>query len=203
MAKSNMIPYLREGYGSPRISYPNVKKAPLLNRLFLKQANRSGHSRCDLNLFRMMLHHKSCYIPYLLYLQGLLSGGTIPEPEKDRIIIRAVWRLNCPYEYTHHVHMGLRHGLTPDEIAILTGEIANIQDGRIRVLMQAVDELTAIHDLSDAAWEALRGYYTDPQLYEFTALVGNYVMVALIDNTLHIPVEPEHRSSPPQREPDA
>lgn len=189
------IPYFWEDSKEARIPYPNVKKASLLNRFFLKQANRSGNSKCDLHLFTMMLYHKSCYVPYLLYLQGLLSKGTIPMLEKDRIIIRAAWRLDCPYEYTHHVNMGLRHGLSKEEIVSLTQETSGDWDGRTRAVMAAVDELTAKRDLSSPAWEALKAYYTDQQMYEFIALVSNYDMVAIIDNTLRVPVEPEHRIS--------
>ncbi|MGH9300180.1 MAG: carboxymuconolactone decarboxylase family protein, partial [Acidimicrobiales bacterium] len=89
-----------------------------------------------------------------------------------------------------HALIGLRNGLTPEEIdRVPAGPSANRWPDPDALLLRAADELHELYTLSDGTWALLAERYDEPQLIELVMLVGHYHLVAMTLNALG--VEPD------------
>ena len=85
--------------------------------------------------------------------------------------------------------MGLREGLTEDEIAaVQRGEAVDEFD---RTVLAGVDELLDKYELSDATWSALGERFDDRQRMDYVFTVGCYITVAMALNTFGVELEKE------------
>jgi hypothetical protein len=57
-----------------------------------------------------------------------------------------------------------------------------------RAIVKGVEELIDDTYLSDATWAALTATWDEAQLLEFNVLVGCYLMVAMIQNSIRLPL---------------
>ena len=93
------------------------------------------------------------------------------------------------YEWVQHVKMGLREGLTDDDIAgVQRGEAADPFD---RTVLAAVDELLDAYELSDATWSALGERFDKRQRMDFVFTIGCYVTVSMALKTFGVELEQE------------
>jgi len=60
---------------------------------------------------------------------------------------------------------------------------------RERLLLRLVDELHDTSEVSDPLWLELRTEWTDEQLIELVALVGQYHLISFVTNAFRIPRE--------------
>jgi hypothetical protein len=88
-----------------------------------------------------------------------------------------------------HVKMGLREGLTEDDIAgVQRGEASDAFD---RTVLAGVDELLEKYELSDATWSALGERFDKRQRMDFVFTVGCYVTVSMALKTFGVELEQE------------
>jgi hypothetical protein len=88
-----------------------------------------------------------------------------------------------------HVKMGLREGLTEDDIAgVQRGDAADAFDATV---LRAVDELLDSYNLSDATWAALGERFDKRQRMDFVFTVGCYVTVSMALKTFGVELEKE------------
>ncbi|HOE17110.1 MAG TPA: carboxymuconolactone decarboxylase family protein [Syntrophorhabdaceae bacterium] len=181
----------------PRVQPLQSGQYTLFQSALFWVTRRAAKARQDLNVFPTFARLGAAFPPYLWFLSHILNKGQIPGPDKSRIILRAGWRLGCVYEWVHHVHRGRDFGLTEAEIASFATEgVSELWSERTRAFVKAVDELIANQNMSDQTWDCLRQHLTEDQMVEFCMLVGHYIMVAIMNNTLGIQVEPEFEQLP-------
>lgn len=129
----------------------------------------------DAHLFSTLGRTRGLFRGWLHYSGRLMSGGVISRHETELVIIRIAHLRDCAYEMDHHVRLGRRAGVTPVILQhVLDGPDADGWSPRHRALLAAVDELVAIHDLSDATWVALAEHFDDRQMIEFCLLAAQY-----------------------------
>jgi AhpD family alkylhydroperoxidase len=139
------------------------------------------------NLFLTLGRQHKLFRGWLRFAGRLMPGGTLPRRETELVILRVAHLRSCSYEYEHHVRLGRRAGVSPEDLArVQAGPDAEGWTPRERALLRAVDALHDDQDLDDATWAALRGHLDEPQLIEFLMLVGHYEMLATFINTLRI-----------------
>ena len=142
------------------------------------------------NLFRTMARQRKLFRGWLRFAGRLMPGGSLPRRETELIILRVAHLRRCAYEFGHHVRLGRRAGVTPDDVArIKAGPDDDGWSARERALLRAVDALIAEGDLDDDTWTQLRAQLDEPQAIEFLLLVGHYDMLATFLLTLR--VEPD------------
>jgi 4-carboxymuconolactone decarboxylase len=132
-----------------------------------------------LNIFATMVHNRRVADRVVRLGGAFLGKGTIPDREREIVILRVGHRASAVYEFGQHVLIGRRAGLTDDEIAALASDDGDhpwSDDDRALVAM--VDDLCADDCVSDATWGALRGRWTDEQLVELLFLAGYYRMIS-------------------------
>ena len=134
-----------------------------------------------------LARHPDLTKTFLPFNAHLLRRSTLPPRLRELAILRVARRCACAYEWTHHVKIAAREGLSETEIeAAGRGEAVDQLDNAV---LNAVDELDDNCNLSDQTWAALGKHLDERQLMDLVFTVGAYRMVAMAFNTLG--VEPE------------
>jgi 4-carboxymuconolactone decarboxylase len=124
---------------------------------------------------------------FLRFNMHLLMRSSLSPRIRELAILRVAHRADCEYEWEHHVDMGMREGITEEEIAgVQRGEMADEVD---RIIVRGVDELIDKTNLSDATWAALSQHFNERQRMDFVFTVGCYNALAMAFNTFGVEVE--------------
>lgn len=133
-----------------------------------------------LQLFLVLGRHRRLFRGWLGFARRLMPFGVLPRREAEIVILRVAHLTGSAYEAGHHERIGRRFGVTDADVARLR---RFPEDGagwspREAAILAAVEELHRDRDLSDAAWERLRGHLDERELIELCMLVGHYEMLA-------------------------
>ncbi|MGW4381021.1 carboxymuconolactone decarboxylase family protein [Kitasatospora sp. NPDC004531] len=134
--------------------------------------------------------HDPVLLAALFPLLERLGRGTLPDRDREAVVLRVARHTRSGYEWAHHAHFADRLGLTAEDRArIAAGPDADGHDPRTRTLLRAVDELHRDAALTDATWAALAGIYREPQILELLTLAGLYTLVAYVLNSCRVPLD--------------
>lgn len=124
----------------------------------------------------------------------LFSGSAIPPRERELAVLRTAWLAGAPYEWGQHVLIGREMGFTEaDTDRVRAGPEAEGWSSHETAILRAVDELFERQMISDATWAALAQTWNEAQLIELPCLVGQYLGVAMLQNTLRMPLARDAR----------
>ncbi len=141
------------------------------------------------NILGTFVNHPALTKEFLRFNVHLLFNSTLPPRLRELAILRVAHRTDSAYEWTQHVKMGLREGLTEQDIAgVQHGEAADSFD---RTVLVATDELLESYTLSDATWAALGERFDKRQLMDFVFTIGCYVTVSMALKTFGVELEQE------------
>lgn len=138
-------------------------------------------------LLSTLVRHPDLTKAFLRFNVHLLMRSTLPDRIRELAILRVAHRTSCVYEWAHHVDLGLRAGLTGDEIDGL--RCGNAADAFDRTVLAGVDELFDKSELSDATWAALSERFDERQRMDFVFTVGCYSALAMALNTFGVELE--------------
>lgn len=140
--------------------------------------------RCELNFFKVLIQHPSLLKAYTPFAMQLGRNPTIPLRDKEILILRTLTICNEEYELAHHDIIAREAGMTDTQIkAAKAGEATSDLD---RILIKAAEELVSGRCVSDETWLILTQHYSAQQLIELVFMVANYVMLAMLNNSLGI-----------------
>ena len=146
------------------------------------------------HVFTTLARHRRLFRAWLRFAGRLMPFGTLPRRDTELVILRVSVNCGNDYEWGHHVALGRRAGLSPEQIErVGEGPEAPGWSARERTLLRAVDELARDHVVADETWAELRGTYSERQLIELCLLAGHYEMLAGTLNSLG--VRPERPSA--------
>jgi alkylhydroperoxidase family enzyme len=127
------------------------------------------------------------YSPFITYIMG---EQTLPDRDREILILRIGWLFKAKYEFGHHSIFGKNAGLTDEEILRITkGAEAPGWSISEAALIQATDELYNDAIISDATWTTLSANFTEEQLIDVIFTVGQYNMVSWALNSLGVQLE--------------
>jgi len=132
-----------------------------------------------LNIFRTLAHHPRLLRSWLPFGGRLLQGSSLPERDRELVILRVAARCRSDYEWGQHVAIGRIAGLADEEVlrvASFTGDEG--WPAWEALLLRATDELVIDHCIEEPTWTALADTYDTSQLIELTMLAGHYAMLA-------------------------
>lgn len=122
-------------------------------------------------------------------LGSAIFTGRLPPRDRELAVLRVAWLSQSPYEWGEHVDIAQRFGRTAEEVARVTqGSAAEGWSEHDAAILRGAEELLADYALSDATWEALAKTWDEAQLIEYLMMVGHYVGLAFVQNTLRIPL---------------
>jgi alkylhydroperoxidase family enzyme len=144
-------------------------------------------------IFTTLARHPRLFRHWLPFAGSLLLRTELPRADVELIILRTAWNCSSRYEWTQHVGLAVRAGVSHDAIERIPGGPADdAWTTRQALLLGAVDELHKRRVISDATWTALAEELPERQLIELCFLVGHYEMLAMTLNSLG--VRPEARA---------
>lgn len=151
------------------------------------------------NMLGAFAHHPALAKAFLTFNNHVASNSTLETREREILILRTGWLRKCEYEFVMHIILGLRAGLTEEEVArIQDGPDAPGWTAEDADLVRAADELHRDARISKTTMNRLATRYNQQQLMDLVFLVGCYDVVAMVVNSFDIPVE----ASEPPLDPD-
>lgn len=158
---------------SPRVEPGGLRQLGIVNLLLGRLLSRGAGVR-EAHLFTTLGRNRLVYRMWLAYSGALMLAGKLPRRETELVILRVAHRCGSEYEWRHHVRLGARAGLRPDEIARVRDDSLDAWKPADEVLLAATDQLLADDDIDDAAWRRLRSFWDERQAIELCLLVGQY-----------------------------
>jgi alkylhydroperoxidase family enzyme len=175
--------------GQPRIAPGGLKELGVINFVFSRIAGRVTGTGPP-NIFTTLGRHPRLFRGWLRFAGRLMPRGTLPRDEAELMILRVAANCDSDYEWSQHVRLGRRAGLSREEIErVRLGPSAADWTPRRVALLQACDDMHAEREISDATWDALTAFFDERKLIELCMLIGHYEMLAMVLGTLRIQVE--------------
>lgn len=144
------------------------------------------------NVFATLAHHPKLLDAWNPLGLHLLWGSTLPAREREIAILKTAVLAGSEYEFAQHAFIGRKVGLTDTEInAILTGQESVALTDFEQLLIQACIELNTENTVTTTTWAALKQQYNDQQILDLIATVGQYRMLAMMLNSIGVPIDPE------------
>lgn len=150
----------------------------------------TGEAPRGTHMLGSFAHHPALANAFLTFNNHVAINSTLSARERELLILRTGWLRQCKYEYVMHVIIGLRVGLTEDDIE-RTQHGPDV-DGWLpedALLVRACDELHASAQISDATWAGLSERYNHQQIMDIIFLVGCYEIIAMLVLSLRTPLE--------------
>ena len=141
-----------------------------------------------LNIFTTLARHPKLFKRWQVFGNHVLAKSTLPQRERELVILRIGFLCKSDYEFHQHTRIGLAAGLTRDEIAKLTRD-ASEWSGSDAVLIRAADELHADQMIGDETWRELKARWNEQQLMDLVFAIGQYTLVSMVLNTFGVQVE--------------
>ena len=154
------------------------------------------------NAMATLARHPDLTETFLPFNTRLLLRSTLPPRLRELAILRVARRCACAYEWTHHVKIAAKAGLSEAEIeaagqgkaaaSLASASLASTSLASTvleSAVLSAVDELGDTCNVSDRTWTALGEHLDERQLMDLVFTIGAYSMLAMAFNTFG--VEPE------------
>jgi 4-carboxymuconolactone decarboxylase len=145
------------------------------------------------NALATLVNHPALTKAFLRFNVHLLFSSTLPPRIRELAILRVAHRRDCAYEWSHHVSLAKREGISDEAIAaVRLGPDAWAADEFERAVLTGVDELDEKSQLSDETWATLGERLDDRQRMDYVFTVGCYSMLAMAFNTFGVRLENNH-----------
>jgi alkylhydroperoxidase family enzyme len=143
-----------------------------------------------LNIFRTLARAPKALTRFNTWGGYILSRrNDLPAKEREIVILRTGFLCKSGYEWTQHVRIGLREGLTEDEIArIKQGADAGWSQEHA-ALIQAADELHRDQFITDDTWSALSRHFSQKQCMDVVFTAAQYTQVSMFLNTFGVQLD--------------
>jgi alkylhydroperoxidase family enzyme len=164
----------------PRVEPATRREMGFVNALICGAIGRGAGIGMTPRVFSTLARHRRLFRAWLRFAGRLMPGGKLPRRDTELVILRVSVLCGSDYEWGHHDRIGLRVGLTEEQIARVGDEQHD------DVLLRAVDELVRDHVIGEETWSALAARYDERQLIELCLLTGHYVMLAGALNSLGV-----------------
>jgi alkylhydroperoxidase family enzyme len=127
-----------------------------------------------------------------LTLANYLFRGSLPVRDRELAILRAAWLCKAPFEWGEHVKIFKRlgRGTEAEVLRVRQGGDAPGWTDHEAAVIRAVDEFLTDAMISDPTWAVLARGWSEPQLLEFPILVGQYLGVAFLQNSIRVRLMP-------------
>jgi len=122
-------------------------------------------------------------------------GSKLDMRLRELAILQVGWLARSPYEWSHHVRLGLDFGVSEADIQALIDEAdgkPTSLDALTRQVLQAAREMTTDGEMSDATFAALQAALGNEQVVDLTITIAFYNAVVRVLATLRIDVEDDY-----------
>jgi len=171
-----------------RLSYPPEESASAEFQNTYKQIRERGGK--VLNLFKIMSHSPEVGTQFLRLGNAILLKGVVPKKLRELAILRVGQLCQAHYEWTQHVPIALRVGVTQAQIDALPYWRNSPEfDDQEKAVLRYTDEVTLHVRAGDETFNALTSFLSEEAVVELTTAIGYYGMVCRILETLQVELE--------------
>lgn len=143
-----------------------------------------------------LLHSPELLDGFLAWWVAGKTGMALNGREQELVILRMGVLYESDYVWRHHVKVGREFGITTAELEWLRSGALEHFPGREQGLLVLTDALVNERTIPPDVW-ALHGCHLSPRdLLDLIALVSQYVLFALTNNALQVPLEPALQAVP-------
>lgn len=143
-----------------------------------------------LNIFGTIAHHPRLLKRFMTFAGLFLNKGLLPAREREIVILRVGWNCQSVYEFGQHTIIGVRVGLSLEEVTALTREVeAGQWSDKDSHLIKMADELCVDNCVSDTTWQALAQSWNEAELVELVMVAGVYRLVSGFLNTMGVELD--------------
>ena len=143
-----------------------------------------------LNIFRTLARAPKALDRFNQWGSYVLSRRNDLAPrEREIVILRTGFLCKSGYEWTQHVAIGKREGLTDDEIVRIKQGAGAGWSAADAALIRAADELHADQFVTDATWNALTAHFTQKQCMDVVFTAAQYTQVSMLLNSFGVQLE--------------
>ncbi len=145
-----------------------------------------------LNIFRMLAHADSAFVPYLGLGGALLALLELDPGLRELAILLVAAHTGAEYEWIQHVGISRALGIREEQIsAVQRGELQSAcLDPEAQVLLRFTSEVLQRPRADDATFAALNARFPPRQIVELLIVIGTYTMLARVMTTLDIDIDP-------------
>jgi 4-carboxymuconolactone decarboxylase len=145
-----------------------------------------------LNIFRMLAHAESAFVPYLRFGGALLAQLELDPGLRELAILLVAARTGAQYEWVQHVGIAEAVGVADEQIAaVRRGELeAACFDADARVMLRFASEVLDRPRAEEETFAALSERFPPRQIVELLLVIGSYQMLAHAMTTLDIDIDP-------------
>ena len=119
-------------------------------------------------------------------------GSKLDPRLRELAILQVGWLARSPYEWSHHVKLGLDFGVTEADIQALIDDTEGeptALDPLTRQVLRAAREITTDGEMSEASFTALQAALGNELVIDLTIAIAFYNAVVRVLATLRIDVE--------------
>ena len=165
----------------------NEEADPIIRDMFTKM-EKNGYR--VLNLFRVVAHSPEVGRGFLRMGNAILFKGELSPKLRELAILRVGHLTKANYEWTQHVAIALRVGVTQSQIDGIGGWVGSGEfDDRERAVLRYTDEVTQNVRTSEDTYQALRKFLSEKETVELTIVIGYYNMVSRVLESLQVELE--------------
>ena len=137
-----------------------------------------------------LLHSPELLGPFLEWWVSAKSTMALSVREQELVILRMACLYASDYVWKHHVPVGREFGISAAELAAIRSSTYDGFGERERALLELSDEMVNRRTVSAAAWAQYGRSLPARDLLDLIALISQYVLFALTNNVLQVPLEP-------------
>ena len=143
-----------------------------------------------LNIFRTLARAPKALARFNAWGGYVLSRrNDLPAREREIVILRTGVLCKSGYEWTQHHRIGLREGLTGEEIERIKQGAGAGWNAADAALIKATDELHADQFITEPTWAELGRHFTDKQRMDVVFTCGQYTQVSMMLNTFGVQLD--------------
>jgi alkylhydroperoxidase family enzyme len=144
-----------------------------------------------LNVFRMVSHAQSAFVPFLRFAGALLGELELDPQLRELAILRVAALTHAEYEWIQHVAIAAHLGLSERQIEAVRDLEPDpaLFDAPQRAVLDFTAEFVERERPDDATFRALAERLPPRQIVELLLTAGTYLMLAKMMTTLDLDVD--------------
>lgn len=149
----------------------------------------------DINLTRVLFHNPEMARLSNDHAMYIRNRSKLDPRLREMAILQVGYLARSPYEYSHHVKIGMDFGVSEADIRAIADETAGRPtnlDPLSKAVLAAARELASEIKLSDATFAILQQHLDTPRLLDLFDAICSYCGTVRLLAALQIDVEPEY-----------
>ncbi len=171
-----------------------MARVPYLEKSDLSPADQDLLKR-PITLFKALVNSPKAARAFHGLGDYIRYGSKLDMRLRELAILQVGWLARAPYEWSHHVKLGLDFGVTEADIQALIDDTAGKPtdlDALTRQVLLAAREMTTDGEMSDASFAALQAALGNELVVDLTITIAFYNAVVRVLATLQIDVEDDY-----------